>query len=62
MDWLVSALENSPQAKLPMWILITQVYWKDLLRYRKYGRRLCSALMTQLSEVCILLMISKETY
>lgn len=53
MDWLVSALENSPQAKLPVWLLITQIYWKDLLQYRKYGRRLCSSLMTQLLEVGI---------
>ncbi|KAH7333493.1 RNA polymerase-like protein II mediator complex component Srb8 [Rhexocercosporidium sp. MPI-PUGE-AT-0058] len=51
MDWLVSSLENSPQTKLPMWILITQVYWKDLLKYRKYGRRLSAALMSHLTEI-----------
>jgi mediator of RNA polymerase II transcription subunit 12 len=51
MDWLVTSLENSPEAKLPMWLLITQVYWKDLLRYRKYGRRLATALLNQLAEV-----------
>jgi mediator of RNA polymerase II transcription subunit 12, fungi type len=51
MDWLVSSLENSPRAKLPMWLLITQVYWKDLLKYRKYGRRLSAALLNQLAEV-----------
>jgi mediator of RNA polymerase II transcription subunit 12 len=51
MDWMVSSLENSPQAKLPMWLLITQVYWKDLLKYRKYGRRLAAALLNQLAEV-----------
>jgi mediator of RNA polymerase II transcription subunit 12 len=58
MDWLVSSLENSPQPKLPMWLLITQIYWKDLLKYRKYGRRLASALMNQLVEVCSLLSAS----
>jgi mediator of RNA polymerase II transcription subunit 12 len=52
MDWLVSSLENSQQAKLPMWLLITQIYWKDLLKFRKYGRRLVAALMNQLAEVC----------
>jgi mediator of RNA polymerase II transcription subunit 12 len=51
MDWLVTSLENSPQAKLPMWLLITQVYWKDLLKYQKYGRRLSAALLNQLAEV-----------
>ncbi|KAJ0166537.1 Mediator of RNA polymerase II transcription subunit 12 [Colletotrichum tanaceti] len=48
MDWLVSGLENSTQSKLPMWILITQIYWKDLLRLRRYGRRLVNALLSHL--------------
>ncbi|KAL2065439.1 hypothetical protein VTL71DRAFT_3109 [Oculimacula yallundae] len=50
MDWLITSLENSHQTKLPMWILVTQVYWKDLLKYRKYGRRLAAALMGHLTE------------
>ncbi|TAQ88198.1 hypothetical protein B7494_g3506 [Chlorociboria aeruginascens] len=50
MDWLVSSLENSPQVKLPVWLLITQIYWKDLSRFRKYGRRLSSALLSHFSE------------
>lgn len=29
-----------------MWMLITQLYWKDLLRLRKYGRRLVTALIS----------------
>ncbi|GKT46001.1 mediator of RNA polymerase II transcription subunit 12 [Colletotrichum spaethianum] len=51
MDWLVSGLENSTQSKLPMWILITQIYWKDLLRLRKYGRRLVNALLSHLHTI-----------
>ncbi|KAH7386149.1 RNA polymerase-like protein II mediator complex component Srb8 [Cadophora sp. MPI-SDFR-AT-0126] len=51
MDWLVSSLESTPQTKLPMWLLITQVYWKELLRYRKYGRRLSAALISHLAEI-----------
>ncbi|KAH8686067.1 RNA polymerase-like protein II mediator complex component Srb8 [Tricladium varicosporioides] len=51
MDWLVTSLENSPQAKLPMWILVTQIYWKDLVLYRKYGRRLSGALLNHYSEI-----------
>ncbi|KAJ0123071.1 transcription mediator subunit Med12 [Diaporthe amygdali] len=47
MEWLVSGLENCSQAKLPMWLLVTQIYWKDLLRLRKYGRRLVAALLNQ---------------
>ncbi|KAF4624814.1 hypothetical protein G7Y89_g13353 [Cudoniella acicularis] len=51
MDWLVSSLENSPQTKLPLWILITQIYWKDLVLYRKYGRKLSGALLNHFSEI-----------
>ncbi|EAQ89723.1 hypothetical protein CHGG_06342 [Chaetomium globosum CBS 148.51] len=45
-EWLVSNLENSSDAKLPMWMLITQLYWKDLLKMRRYGRRLVTALIS----------------
>ncbi|CAJ2504356.1 Uu.00g117500.m01.CDS01 [Anthostomella pinea] len=45
MEWLVSGLENSNQAKLPMWLLIIQIYWKDILKLRRYGRRLATAIV-----------------
>ncbi|KAH7019927.1 hypothetical protein EDB80DRAFT_870537 [Ilyonectria destructans] len=48
LDWVVSGIENSPQSKMPMWILIAQIYWKDLMRSRKYGRRLVFALLSHL--------------
>jgi len=51
MEWLVSGLENSTQAKLPMWMLITEIYWKDLLTMRKSGRRLVTALLSHLHVV-----------
>ncbi len=45
-EWLVSNLENSSEARLPMWMLVTQLYWKDLLKLRRYGRRLVTALIS----------------
>jgi mediator of RNA polymerase II transcription subunit 12 len=45
-EWLVSSLENTSEARLPMWMLVTQLYWKDLLKLRKYGRRLVAALIS----------------
>ena len=53
MDWLVSSLENSPHSKLPMWMLITQIYWKDVLRLRRHGRRLVASLLGHLATVGI---------
>ncbi|KAI2617167.1 hypothetical protein GGR54DRAFT_649116 [Hypoxylon sp. NC1633] len=51
MDWLVSGLENSNQAKLPMWLLIIQIYWKDILKLRRHGRRLVSAILSHHSSI-----------
>ncbi|OTA98432.1 hypothetical protein M426DRAFT_17404 [Hypoxylon sp. CI-4A] len=51
MDWLVSGLENSNQAKLPMWLLIIQIYWKDLLKLRRHGRRLVNAILSHHSSI-----------
>ncbi|KAI5867594.1 hypothetical protein GGS23DRAFT_612744 [Durotheca rogersii] len=51
MDWLVSGLESSNQARLPMWLLIIQIYWKDLLRLRRHGRRLASAILNHHSSI-----------
>ncbi|KAI1104008.1 hypothetical protein F4804DRAFT_342095 [Jackrogersella minutella] len=51
MDWLVSGLENSNQAKLPMWLLIIQIYWKDLLKLRRHGRRLVNAVLSHHSSI-----------
>jgi len=52
MEWLVHSLESTDQAKLPMWMLLTEIYWKDLLRLRKYGRRLVLTLVRHHHEVC----------
>lgn len=47
----MSNLESSPSAKLPMWLLVTQIYWKDLLQLRKFGKRLVAALLRHHHEV-----------
>lgn len=36
-----------------MWILTAQIYWLDILRLRKYGRRLVYALLNHLSTVSL---------
>ncbi|KAI1436400.1 transcription mediator subunit Med12 [Xylaria sp. CBS 124048] len=45
MEWLVSSLETSSEAKLPMWLLIVQIFWKDMLKLRRHGRRLATAML-----------------
>lgn len=51
MDWLSTSLETCPIERVPVWLLITQVYWNDLLKYRRYGRRLVAALCSHLQTV-----------
>ncbi|KAK4168689.1 putative mediator of RNA polymerase II transcription [Cladorrhinum sp. PSN259] len=46
LEWLVASFESANQQKLPMWMLVTQIYWKDILKLRKYGRRLVAALVS----------------
>ncbi|KAH8886728.1 hypothetical protein GQ53DRAFT_335573 [Thozetella sp. PMI_491] len=46
LEWLISSLESSHQAKLSFWLLIVQIYWRDLLELRKYGRRFVVALLS----------------
>ncbi|KAI1295750.1 transcription mediator subunit Med12 [Xylaria venustula] len=45
MEWLVSSVENTNEAKLPMWLLLIQIYWKDILKLRRHGRRLVAAML-----------------
>ncbi|KAL7930403.1 hypothetical protein V8C35DRAFT_313165 [Trichoderma chlorosporum] len=51
LDWITSGLEHSPQSKIPMWILIAQICWADILRSRKYGRRLVYSLLAHLHTI-----------
>mgnify|MGYP005989771735 CR=1 FL=1 len=51
LDWIIAGLEASSQSRIPMWILIAQICWSDLLHCRKYGRRLVFALANHLDTV-----------
>ncbi|KHN98755.1 Mediator complex, subunit Med12 [Metarhizium album ARSEF 1941] len=51
LEWIISGLENSPQSRIPMWMLIGQIYWNDLLHSRKCGRRLVFALLNHLNTI-----------
>ncbi|PHH70028.1 hypothetical protein CDD82_7384 [Ophiocordyceps australis] len=51
LDWIVSGLESSSQARIPMWILIAKITIMDIVRSRKHARRLVYALVNHLSNV-----------
>ncbi|KAL8354874.1 hypothetical protein RB601_000583 [Gaeumannomyces tritici] len=48
-EWLVSGLENTHLGKLPLWMILTQIHWRDILHLRKHGRRLVGAILNHLS-------------
>ncbi|KAF2460198.1 transcription mediator complex subunit Med12-domain-containing protein, partial [Lineolata rhizophorae] len=48
-DWLLGSLEASPTDRLPIWLLLIQVYWRDLVATRRRGRRLAEAVLAQLT-------------
>ncbi|KAI1818618.1 transcription mediator subunit Med12 [Poronia punctata] len=45
MEWLISNLEACTEARLPMWLLLVQIYWNDMLKLRRHGRRLIAAMI-----------------
>ncbi|THW65223.1 hypothetical protein D6D19_09354 [Aureobasidium pullulans] len=46
MDWILTSLKQSSSERLPVWILLTQIYWKHLISHRKRGHRLAEALLS----------------
>jgi mediator of RNA polymerase II transcription subunit 12, fungi type len=51
LEWVVSSLENTTHGKLPVWLLLLQIYWRDLLSVRKMGSRLITALLSHLRAI-----------
>lgn len=54
VDWMITSLHNSDSNSVPVWLLVTQMHWKEILQYRRRGRRLAEALLEQLRRVCAL--------
>ncbi|KAI9860017.1 MAG: RNA polymerase II mediator complex subunit [Trichoglossum hirsutum] len=48
LDWFITQLESCSLERLPMWLLILQIYWQELVQHRRYGRRLAEALLKKL--------------
>lgn len=46
LDWLLTSLDASSLERLPVSLLLVQIYWQDLVASRRRGRRLAEALLT----------------
>ncbi|KAI7913737.1 hypothetical protein M0657_007603 [Pyricularia oryzae] len=51
LEWLVTGVENSNFSKLPFWLVLSQIHWKDILRLRKHGRRLVCDILSHLQTI-----------
>jgi mediator of RNA polymerase II transcription subunit 12 len=51
LDWLVRAFTSASLATLPLWMIIMQIYWQDLITIGRRGRKLASALLEHLNLV-----------
>lgn len=48
LDWLLTSLEGTEVDRLPIWFLLVQIYWQDLIAVRRRGRRLAEAILLHL--------------
>lgn len=51
LEWLLATVEKSSIDHLPLWLVLTQTYWKHLMSTRKRGRRLARCLFAKLESV-----------
>lgn len=48
LDWIVSSFTGSTSDRVPLWILIIQIYWRELVAFGRRGRKLAQAVLEHL--------------
>ncbi|OJD27562.1 hypothetical protein ACJ73_01041 [Blastomyces percursus] len=48
LEWFLMSLDNSSVDSLPVWLLMVGIYWANIVRYRKRGKRLAECLLEKL--------------
>lgn len=48
LDWVVKSFATSGLNQTPFWLMVTHIYIRDLVRLRKRGKRVASALLDKL--------------
>lgn len=51
LEWTTSSLRSCDLDSVPVWLLVAQINWKEILRYRQRGKHLTEAILIQLSKV-----------
>ncbi|TKA69974.1 hypothetical protein B0A55_08064 [Friedmanniomyces simplex] len=48
LDWIVSSFHEANIDRLPMWIIMVQIHWKDIVGFLRRGRRLAESILERL--------------
>jgi mediator of RNA polymerase II transcription subunit 12, fungi type len=48
LDWIISSFTEATLEKLPIWIIMVQIYWKELGRVIPRGRRLAEGILSRI--------------
>lgn len=52
LEWFLSSFEAASIVTIPIWLLMLGIYWKNIMRYRRRGRRLAELLLHKVRQVC----------
>ncbi|KAJ5738342.1 Mediator complex subunit Med12 [Penicillium malachiteum] len=50
LEWYLSSLESATLVTTPVWVLMLEIYWGNITRYRRRGRRLAEILLEKLRQ------------
>ena len=58
IEWFLTSFEAASLATVPVWLLMLGIYWNNIMRYRRRGRRLAEILLAKLRLVCGYFLVS----
>ncbi|KAK4495399.1 hypothetical protein PRZ48_013730 [Zasmidium cellare] len=51
LEWIVTSFAQAPMDRLPIWIILVQLYWRDIIAFGKRGRQLSTAILENLHRI-----------
>lgn len=51
LDWVVASFAEAGLERLPIWIIMTQIFWKDIVRFTRRGRKLAESVLERLHHI-----------
>lgn len=52
LDWIVSCFAQASSEALPVWVIMVQLYWQDVVAFVRRGRKLAQAILEILYQSC----------